>query len=271
MATTPTSAATAPESRRARKLAARKEREIKHREARNRAKAVEEPGPAPARKRHRVVRNKETPEWARLQARRWLENERRKIDRGGLTPLGIEHFTKWTRNGDLQNFTAARQCSNANVAIERFLNEKRSVQKAQGKDIGGKDWWAGTPRLPRSKRQKWAKGKAVTTKDHHQENMVAASTESPWILELPDYRVTEKDDEKGVQHNDGDVKDYPEHLLATLADVGGGDVYQQSSSDMTPEPVSRHSSEGSEDHEFDVDMDHEPFRRTDLGVGVIRR
>ncbi|KAL9036797.1 MAG: hypothetical protein Q9180_004090, partial [Flavoplaca navasiana] len=200
-----------------------------------------------------------TPQWAKLQARRWLENERRKIDRGGLTPLGIEHFTKWTRNGDLQNFTAARQCSNANVAIERFLNEKRSVQQAQGKDIGAKDWWAGTPRLPRSKRQKWAKGKAVMTKDHHQENMVGDRTESHWTLELPIYPATEKDNEKGSEHDDADVKDYTEHLSATSADVGGGDVYRQSSSDMTPEPVSRHASEGSEDHGFDMDADHEPF------------
>ncbi|KAL9030200.1 MAG: hypothetical protein Q9180_006933, partial [Flavoplaca navasiana] len=58
MAITPKAAATAPGSRRARKLAARKEREIKLREAKNQAKAAEEPDPAPARKRHRVVKNK---------------------------------------------------------------------------------------------------------------------------------------------------------------------------------------------------------------------
>lgn len=207
----------------------------------------------------------ETPEWAKLQARRWLENERRKIDRGGLTPLGIEHFNKWTRNGDLQNFTAARQCSNANVAIERFLNEKWSVLQAQGKDIGVKDWWAKTPHLPRSKHQKWAKGKAVTTKDDHQENMVGDRTESHWTLDLPIHPATEKDNGKGGEHNDGDVESYAEHLSATLADVGGGDVYRQSSSDMTPEPVSRHASGESVDYGFDVDMDHEPFLEDGFG------
>ena len=54
MGITPTAAATATDSRRARKMAARKEREVKHREAKTQAKAAEERDPAPARKRHRV-------------------------------------------------------------------------------------------------------------------------------------------------------------------------------------------------------------------------
>lgn len=214
-----------------------------------------------------------------------MENERRKIDKGGLTPKGIEHFINWTRDGDLYDFTAAEQCTNANVAIERFLNEKKGAQQAQGKDVGVKDWWAGAPRLPRSRRKRWAKGKgkgnrsmeasmdekgderendessvASLAKDNYQatqESTVGDSANEFWTSELALRLASNKEDGKGDEHHDGRMKTKPKHLSAALADVGVVEADGPYSSDMTPEPVSRRASEEAEASDV-VYMDHEP-------------
>lgn len=151
-----------------------------------------------------------------------------------MTPEGVQHFFRWTWDSDVRDFTAAEQCANANVAIERFLAEKMSAQQAQGKDVGARDWWAGAPPLPRARRKGWAKGKgkemrsmqaledksgdeledeesSVTSlaKDNDQateEGTAGESTIDTWTSELA-FRPAGNEDGKGDEHDDGDMMD----------------------------------------------------------------
>ena len=172
-------------NRKAKKQAARREREHKSRQskwmareaAKNEAGEVPVQGPVP--KQHKQVGNKrkhltillkflsvgsaahlyhtETAEWAMLQARRWLENERRKLDTGGLTPDGIAGFVKWTRQGNGYDWAPCEQCEDANVAIKRFLDEMKAARQARNKTSNMKDWWKVEPLHPASARRKWAR------------------------------------------------------------------------------------------------------------------
>lgn len=151
-----------------------------------------------------------------------------------MTPEGVQHFTRWTRDSEVRDFTATEQCANANVAIERFLNEIKNAQQAQGKDVGAKDWWAGAPPLPRARRKRWAKGKgkemrsmqaledksgdeledeesSVTSlaKDNDQATQKGAVGESAidtWTSELA-FRPAANEDGQGDEHDDGDMMD----------------------------------------------------------------
>ncbi len=75
-----------------------------------------------------------------MQARRWLENERRKLDKGGLTPEDIDDFVKWTRQGREQESTPTEQFENGSIGIKRFLDERKAAQQARGNDSGLRDW-----------------------------------------------------------------------------------------------------------------------------------
>lgn len=99
----------------------------------------------------------ETADWAMIQARRWLQNERRKLDTGGLTPDGIAGFVKWTRQGDGYEWAPSEQCEDTNVAIKRFLDEMKAARQARNKTSNMKDWWKVEPPHPASARRKWAR------------------------------------------------------------------------------------------------------------------
>ncbi|KAL8754957.1 MAG: hypothetical protein Q9199_003966 [Rusavskia elegans] len=155
--------------RKAKKRAARGERERKSREAKRVAReaAKLEAGDIPEQgrvpKQHSQVGNKpahlyriETTEWAMLQARRWLNNERRKLDKGGMTQDGVADFVKWTRQGDGYDWTPSEQCENANVTIKRFLEEMKAAKQARGKTSNLKDWWEVEPPHSASARRKLA-------------------------------------------------------------------------------------------------------------------
>ncbi|CAO1599747.1 hypothetical protein XANCAGTX0491_003462 [Xanthoria calcicola] len=150
-------------NRKAKKQAARRERGHKSRQskwmAREAAKteAGDVPAQGPVPKQHKQVGNKQTADWAMIQARRWLQNERRKLDTGGLTPDGIAGFVRWTRQGDGYDWAPSEQCEDANVAIKRFLDEMKAARQARNKTSNMKDWWKVEPPHPASARRKWAR------------------------------------------------------------------------------------------------------------------
>ncbi|KAL8647831.1 MAG: hypothetical protein Q9226_006269 [Calogaya cf. arnoldii] len=202
-------------------------------------------------KRHRLVKNKETLEWAGLQARRWLANEQRKMDRGGLTNQGVDDFIEWSWGDDLDDFTAAEQCNNANFAIERFLREGKGALQAQKKDIGAKDWWPSVPALPTYTRSKLAKGKWKRNQDMegstfedakiwdvgpmvellghadyqaNPEETVKDSAGELWTAELAFRHASSKEAEEVGEHGGERMKE-PKLLSAVLAEVGVGEAH----------------------------------------------
>lgn len=74
-----------------------------------------------------------------------------------MTPKGVEEFIEWTRDSDGYDWAPTKQYTNAEVAINRFLDEITSAQQTQGKDYGLKDWWAKEPPLPKSWRRNFAR------------------------------------------------------------------------------------------------------------------
>ncbi|KAL8720606.1 MAG: hypothetical protein Q9181_007884 [Wetmoreana brouardii] len=81
------------------------------------------------------------------QARRWLGNEHRKWDCGGLTNRGTEDFWEWTRTpsesfpGPHGNWMEATGLA----ARQRFEGEKVAAQQKQGRIKGLEDWWKLVP------------------------------------------------------------------------------------------------------------------------------
>ncbi|KAL8849231.1 MAG: hypothetical protein Q9221_005761 [Calogaya cf. arnoldii] len=232
-----------------------------------------------AQKRHRLLRNNETLKWAGLQARRWLANEQRKMDRGGLTHEGITDFIEWSWGDNLDNFTAAEQCKKANFAIERFLREKKGALQAQGRKVGAKDWWPSAPSVPTSIRSKWAKAKgkenqamegSTCEKDAKirdvgpmvellghadyqadPEETVKDSAGKLWTAELALRHASNKEAGEVSEHGGARMTE-PKLLFAVSADVGVGESHtfkeaerrESEVDDMVLEPVWGASEEG---------------------------
>ncbi|KAL8770206.1 MAG: hypothetical protein Q9209_004048 [Squamulea sp. 1 TL-2023] len=247
--------------RRAKKNAGRREREWKARQAKRRAGEATQPeaaadaeeGAAPtrARKEHKLVRNEQTSEWAMVQARRWLANERRKLDKGGLTAEGVDDFIKWTRQGYGYDWTPIEQCANANTVISRFLSELREAQQAQKKESGLKDWWTVEPALPRSWRQQWARHEKRTGKDS---------------------------DDRDGGHGGGSGDDEPGGVLLAM-DVDQAEKTLAAGGSQgetrTPEPVSCHAlckseTEDGEDNESILDSMSAELKRLPIAYGDVK-
>ncbi|KAL8788315.1 MAG: hypothetical protein Q9213_001712 [Squamulea squamosa] len=249
--------------RRAKKNAGRREREWKARQAKRMAGEATQPKvaaadakegatPTGARKKHKLVRNKQTSKWAMVQARRWLANERRKLDKGGLTAEGVDEFIKWTRQGDGYDWTPVEQCANANTAINRFLNELCEAQQAQEKESGLKDWWTVEPALPRSWRQQWARQEKRIGKDSGdldgEHGGGSGDDELGGVLLEMDVDQTKETLAVGASHGRIWTPEPVPHHVSVEAGEHGSDL-----DDMAPEPVSRLASEEADERNFDLD------------------
>ncbi|KAL8994296.1 MAG: hypothetical protein Q9169_005692 [Polycauliona sp. 2 TL-2023] len=99
-------------------------------------------------KRHRQMGIEQTTEWAMLQAQRWLDNEKRKLDRG-----------------DGYDWSPSEYCENANVVIQRFLEEMKAAKQARGKTSNLADWWKlHQSRTKIKKKERWAAKKVARSK-----------------------------------------------------------------------------------------------------------
>ncbi|KAL8915317.1 MAG: hypothetical protein Q9171_000187 [Xanthocarpia ochracea] len=285
----------------AKKRAGRGERERKSREAKWRAReaaqleAGEIAQRARARKQHRLVKNRETTGWAMMQVRRWLDNEQRKLDKGGLTEKGVEDFIRWTRLGSGYGWMPTEQCENANIAIKRFLDEMKAAQQARGNDSGLRDWWVIEPPRSRSLRKKWAKkrlekrkamdeltakgdqsvvepsGKASMAMDVDpaEHDLVAGERRrTPWTLEAVPFRFLRKSEEDGnggPGHAANSTQGVSKQLPLKLGDLKAREAYGRELHNMAPEPLTLHISEESMDADFDTDdMAPEPVSDADF-------
>ncbi|KAL8924819.1 MAG: hypothetical protein Q9172_002534 [Xanthocarpia lactea] len=306
MSTAPIDDVTDPGSRVAQRPPAnkgggRRERDRKSREAKWRAReaaqleAGETTQRVRARKQHRLVKNRETAGWAMMQARRWLDNEQRKLDKGGLTPKGVEDFVRWTRLGSGYGWTPTEQCENANIAIKRFLDELKAAQQARGNDSGLRDWWVIEPPRSRSLRKQWAKkrlekrkamdeltakgsqsvvepsGKALMAMDvDPAEHDLAAGERriTPWTLEAVPFRFwrkSEEDGNGGSAHTANSTESVSKQLPVKLGDLKAGEAYGRELHDMAPEPLALHTSEEGMDADSDMDdMAPEPVSDADF-------
>ncbi|KAL8705608.1 MAG: hypothetical protein Q9201_001295 [Fulgogasparrea decipioides] len=82
------------------------------------------------------------------QFRRWLNNEQRKLDSGGITKQGTEDLMRWTKNPKyfVEKLSVTEEGKimepSAAAARDRFQSEKFDARMEQGLDEGlPKDWW----------------------------------------------------------------------------------------------------------------------------------
>ncbi|KAL8675980.1 MAG: hypothetical protein Q9224_007341 [Gallowayella concinna] len=82
------------------------------------------------------------PRFQQLQAGRWLNNEQRKEDKGGISKQGFRDLFAWAKHMDLpdQPMTA-----DAEEAKCRYLHELENAKKEQQGRRGDRDWWAVVP------------------------------------------------------------------------------------------------------------------------------
>ncbi|KAL8770205.1 MAG: hypothetical protein Q9209_004047 [Squamulea sp. 1 TL-2023] len=85
------------------------------------------------------------------QARRWLGNEQRKEDQGGISKKGFQDLFAWARQSELfwDGPLAGRgeMTEDAVEARSRFRAEWENAQKQQNRKKGLRDWWAYAPSL----------------------------------------------------------------------------------------------------------------------------
>ncbi|KAL8863680.1 MAG: hypothetical protein Q9178_000363 [Gyalolechia marmorata] len=287
--------------RKAKKRAGRGERERKSREAKWRARQAVQPeagentGAKRALKQQKRVKNKETASWKMMQARRWLENERRKLDKGGLTPEDVDDFVKWTRQGREQEATPKEQFEIGSIGIKRFLDEMKAAQQARGNHSGLRDWWVIEPPRPRALRKRWAEkeckkkimmdepiakvaksvvepsGGALMALDVDQaENGLEArdTHHGLWTLEAVSFQALGKCGEygkEGKEHANNGTAHMSKQLPVRSKKTKAGEPDGRNLHDMPPEPVFPHALGEVEDPDSDVDdMAPEPVLDADF-------
>ncbi|KAL8788316.1 MAG: hypothetical protein Q9213_001713 [Squamulea squamosa] len=86
-----------------------------------------------------------------VQARRWLGNEQRKEDRGGISKQGFQDLFAWARQSELSwdGPVAGRgeMTADAVEARARFRAEWENARKQQDRKNGVRDWWTYAPSL----------------------------------------------------------------------------------------------------------------------------
>ncbi len=98
------------------------------------------------------------------QARRWLNNEQRKEDNGGITWQGFKELFAWTKaaaTATTEPSLMSRLSAEAEQAKERFYAELENARKDQDRRHGVRDWWARAPSLFERTGVKRDKGWAV--------------------------------------------------------------------------------------------------------------
>ncbi|KAL9022962.1 MAG: hypothetical protein Q9180_008468, partial [Flavoplaca navasiana] len=84
------------------------------------------------------------------QARRWLNNEQRKEDSGGITWQGFKELFAWTKaaaKASPGTSVTTRMSAEAEQAKERFCAELEAARMEQDRKHGVRDWWARAPSL----------------------------------------------------------------------------------------------------------------------------
>ncbi|KAL8686562.1 MAG: hypothetical protein Q9218_007021 [Villophora microphyllina] len=80
------------------------------------------------------------------QARRWVNNEFRKADRGGLGKDASADFQQWTSSPEIFfNAEDAWMVGRGRAARQRFEVERKAARQEQGRNKGLEDWWGVAP------------------------------------------------------------------------------------------------------------------------------
>ncbi|KAL8878862.1 MAG: hypothetical protein Q9192_008358 [Flavoplaca navasiana] len=103
-----------------------------------------------ARRKKSLLDQEDHPTLMMAQARRWLNNEQRKEDNGGITWQGFKELFAWTKAAAKASPGASlttRMSADAEQGKERFCAELEAARKEQDRRHGVRDWWARAPSL----------------------------------------------------------------------------------------------------------------------------
>ncbi|KAL8680960.1 MAG: hypothetical protein Q9186_002860 [Xanthomendoza sp. 1 TL-2023] len=209
-------------------------------------------------------RDPSNPRFQQLQAGRWLNNEQRKEDKGGITRQGFRDLFAWakTMNREEQPMTA-----DAEEAKCRYLKELEAATEEQGGRRGGRDWWTIAPswseRTGEPRDKTW-------DKILKEEGRAAAEARAMGVANGVENMESGKHLVKLGVDIEGDGTGG--RCTSDSGVMGAGRSFGRACGEMTPEPVLHRALEGSDsDGESeggvmcaDRDMNPEPVRCASL-------
>ncbi|KAL9627431.1 MAG: hypothetical protein Q9204_006570, partial [Flavoplaca sp. TL-2023a] len=101
-----------------------------------------------ARRKKSLLNQEDHPTLMMAQARRWVNNEQRKEDNGGVTWQGFKELFAWTKaaaKASPGTSLTTRMSADAEQAKERFYAELENARKDQDRRHGVRDWWVRAP------------------------------------------------------------------------------------------------------------------------------
>ncbi|KAL8890509.1 MAG: hypothetical protein Q9215_002370 [Flavoplaca cf. flavocitrina] len=174
------------------------------------------------------------------QARRWLNNEQRKEDSGGVTWQGFKELFAWTKaaaTATTQPALVSRLSAEAEQAKELFYAELENARIEQDRRHGVRDWWVRAPSF----------FERTGIKRNKEWDLLVA--ENAGVFEDQLNKKTAHDAEvEGATGFGVDMRPVEEHRATDEGMVGGVgfmDVEQhrgRMEGGMTPEPVLRSAS-----------------------------